>query len=107
KLKNKGVIMALQNSTTSEYVIVKGFSQNFDIIFIERYKDATTYNNLTEWDAVKYDGIYVGSYLTTNLALPCNHPQYGNGSQSVMATLIDASELALLELPQFDSFAQV
>jgi len=98
--------MALQNSTTSEYVIVKGFSQNFDIIFIERYKDVTTYNNLTEWDTVKYDGIYVEHYLTTNLALACNNAQYGDGSQTVMATLIDASELALLELPQFDGFVQ-
>ena len=98
--------MALQNSTTSEYVIVKGFSQNFDIIFIERYKDVTTYNNLTEWDTVKYDGIYVENYLTTNLALACNNAQYGDGTQTVMATLIDASELALLELPQFDGFVQ-
>ncbi|OQA51546.1 MAG: hypothetical protein BWY47_00026 [Bacteroidetes bacterium ADurb.Bin302] len=98
--------MALQNSTTSEYVIVKGFSQNFDIIFIERYKDVTTYNNLTEWDTVKYDGIYVENYLTTNLALACNNAQYGDGTQTVMAALIDASELALLELPQFDGFVQ-
>ncbi len=99
--------MALQNSTTSEYVIVKGFSQNFDIIFIERYKDVTTYNNLTEWDTVKYDGIYVEDYLTTKLALSCNHPQYGNGSQSVMLTITKACELALLQLPQFANFAQV
>ena len=98
--------MALESVSTGEYIIVKGTSQNYDIVFIQRYKDETTYNNLTEWDTVKYDGIYVGHYLTTNLALACNHPQYGNGLQTVMATLIDASELALLELPQFDGFVQ-
>lgn len=98
--------MALQNSTTGEYIIVKGISQNFDIVFIERYKNITVYQTPTEWDTIKYDGIYVESYLTTNLALPCNHPQYGTGSQTVMATIIDASELALLQLPQFTGFVQ-
>ena len=98
--------MALESVSTGEYIIVKGTSQNYDIVFIQRYKDVTTYNNLTEWDTVKYDGIYVENYLTTNLALACNNAQYGDGSQTVMATLIDASELALLELPQFDGFVQ-